>query len=139
MHLPKIDFEPCNRKTSVGAALPMDTSRDLAQKDFFWSETRMWKEAPFLSLPSRRRRDQSSNESNPSPVITSSTFADSAVVKMSTSSRPRVCFVPVKASGPGGDKQLTTYFLDSGSLTSLCLDSLVQELGLENEPADFTL
>ena len=98
-------------------------------------------------------RDQSSvsgttttlAESNPSPVIESSTFAvsrDSAPVQASTSNRPRVCFkvVPVRVSGPGSDKQLTTYtFLDSGSDTALCLESLVEELSLESEPADFTL
>ncbi|KAL9956038.1 hypothetical protein ACROYT_G037457 [Oculina patagonica] len=84
-------------------------------------------------------------ESNPPPVIGSSTFAvsrDFAPVEASTSSRPRVCFkvVPVRVSGPGGHKQLTTYaFLDSGSDTTLCLESLVEELSLECEPTDFTL
>ncbi|KAL9978539.1 hypothetical protein ACROYT_G016066 [Oculina patagonica] len=80
-------------------------------------------------------------ESNPPPVIGSSTFAVSRV-EASTSSRPRVCFkvVPVRVSGPGGHKQLTTYaFLDSGSDTTLCLESLVEELSLECEPTDFTL
>lgn len=83
--------------------------------------------------------------SNPSPVIESSTFAvsrDSAAVETPTSSRPRVCFkvVSVGVSGPGSDKQLTTYaFLDSGSDTTLCLESLIQELSLESEPGDFTL
>ena len=84
-------------------------------------------------------------ESNPPPVIESSTFAvsrDSAPVEASTSGRPRVCFkvVPVKVSGPGSNKQLMTYaFLDSGSDTTLCLESLVEELSLECEPTDFTL
>ena len=84
-------------------------------------------------------------ESNHPPVIESSTFAvsrDSAPVEASTSGRPRVCFkvVPVRVSGPGGNKQLTTYaFLDSGSDTTLCLESLVEELSLECEPTDFTL
>ena len=84
-------------------------------------------------------------ESNPSPVIESSTFAvsrDSAPVEASTSGRPRVCLkvVPVKVSGPGSNKQLMTYaFLDSGSDTTLCLESLVEELSLECEPTDFTL
>ena len=46
----------------------------------------------------------------------------------------------MKVSGSGGDKQLTTYaFLDSGSDSTLCLRSLVEELGLEGEPTDFTL
>jgi len=84
-------------------------------------------------------------ESNHPPVIESSTFAvsrDSAPREASTSSRLRVCFkvVPVRVSGPGGNKQLTTYaFLDSGSDTTLCLESLVEELSLEREPTDFTL
>ena len=84
-------------------------------------------------------------ESNHPPVIESSTFAvsrDSAPREASTSSRPRVCFkvVPVRVSGPGGNKQLTTYaFLDSRSDTTLCLESLVEELSLEREPTDFTL
>ena len=84
-------------------------------------------------------------ETNPSPVTESSTFAvsgDSTAVETPASSRPRVCFkvVPVRVSGPGSDKQLTTYaFLDSGSDTTLCLESLVQELSLESKPADFTL
>ena len=63
-------------------------------------------------------------------------------MEASTSGRPRVCFkvVPVRVSGPGGNKQLTTYaFLDSGSDTTLCLESLVEELSLECEPTDFTL
>lgn len=98
-------------------------------------------------------RDQSSvsgattalTESNPSPVTELSTFAvprDSAPVEATTSRRPRVCFkvLLVRATTPGSDKQLTTYaFLDSGSDTTLCLKSLVEELSLESEPTDFTL
>ena len=56
--------------------------------------------------------------------------------------RPRVCFkvVPVKVSGPGSNKHLMTYaFLDSGSDTTLCLRSLIEELSLESEPTNFTL
>lgn len=85
-------------------------------------------------------------EPNPSlvtqPVTVSCTFRESAPVETSRNSRPRVCFkvVPVRVSGPGSDKQLTTYaFLDSGSDTTLCLRSLVEELGLESEATDFTL
>lgn len=47
---------------------------------------------------------------------------------------------PVRVSEPCSDKQLKTYaFLDSGSDTTLCFESLVEELSLESEPAEFTL
>ena len=93
-------------------------------------------------------RDQSSvggtattpAESNPPPVTESNAFATSTFATMS--SRPRVCFkvVPVKVSGPSSNKHVVTYaFLDSGSDTTLCLRSLVEELNLESEPANFTL
>ena len=84
-------------------------------------------------------------ESNLSLVTESSTFAasrDSVPTRTVMGGRPRVCFmvVPVKVSGPGSDKHLMTYaFLDSGSDTTICLRSLVEELSLESEPTDFTL
>ena len=84
-------------------------------------------------------------EYNPSLVTESSTFAasrDSVPARTVMGGRPRVCFkvVPVKVSGPGSDKHLMTYaFLDSGSDTTLCLRSLVEELSLESEPTNFTL
>ena len=80
-----------------------------------------------------------------SPVAESSTLAtsrDSGLVEATINSQPRVCFkvVPVKVSGLGGSKQLTTYaFLDSGSDTTLCLKTLVEELDIESEPTEFTL
>ena len=84
-------------------------------------------------------------ESNPSLVTESSTFAasrDLVPARAVMGGRPRVCFkvVPVKVSGPGSDKHVMTYaFLDSGSDTTLCLRSLVEELSLESEPTNFTL
>ena len=84
-------------------------------------------------------------ESNPSLVTESSTFAasrDSVPARAVMGGRPRACFkvVPVKVSGPGSDKHLVIYaFLDSGSDTTLCLRSLVEELSLESEPTNFTL
>ena len=58
-------------------------------------------------------------------------------------SRPRVCFkvVPVKVSSATSHKELDTYaFLDGGSGTTLCLESLVQELGVTDaEPAEYTM
>ena len=58
-------------------------------------------------------------------------------------SRPRVCFkvVPVKVSSATSRKELHTYaFLDGGSDTTLCLESLVQELGVTDaEPAEFIM
>lgn len=51
-------------------------------------------------------------------------------------SRPRVCFkvVPVKVSSKSGDKVVyTNAFFDSGSDATLCLDSLVNELEI-NDP-----
>ena len=46
----------------------------------------------------------------------------------------------MKVSGPVSNKHLMTYaFLDSGSDTTLCLRSLVEELSLESEPTHFTL
>lgn len=79
-------------------------------------------------------------QSNPSSVNESSTFAvsrDSIPVEPTASNRPRVCFkvVPVRVSGPGSNKQLATYaFLDSGSDTTLCLRSLLEELSLKANP-----
>lgn len=84
-------------------------------------------------------------ESNPFLVTESSTFAasrDSVPARAVMGGRPRVCFkvVPVKVSGPGSNKHLMTYaFLDSGSDTTLCLRSLIEELSLESEPTNFTL
>jgi hypothetical protein len=55
---------------------------------------------------------------------------------------PRVCFkvVPVRVCGSRSPKELITYsFLDSGSDTSLCLSSLVEELVLQGGPAEFTM
>ena len=84
-------------------------------------------------------------ESNPSLVTESSTFAasrDSVPTRAVMGGQPRVCFkvVPVKVSGPGSNKHLMTYaFLDSGSDTTICLRSLVEELSLESEPTNFTL
>lgn len=84
-------------------------------------------------------------ESNPFLVTEASTFAasrDSVPARAVMGGRLRVCFkvVPVKVSGPGSNKHLMTYaFLDSGSDTTLCLRSLIEELSLESEPTNFTL
>lgn len=49
-------------------------------------------------------------------------------------SRIRFKVVPVRIRSPKGGKLITTYaFLDNGSDSTLCLDSLVNELGLENK------
>jgi len=87
-------------------------------------------------------------ESNPSSHTESSTFVVSRdsipvePVEPTESNRPRVCFkvVAVRVSGSGSNEQLGTYaFLDSGSDTTLCLRSFLEELSLESEPTDFTL
>ena len=46
----------------------------------------------------------------------------------------------MEVSGPGSNKQITTYtFLDNGSDATLCLRGLLEELDHESEPTDFTL
>ena len=50
-------------------------------------------------------------------------------------SRPRVCFkvVPVKVSSASSGKEVVTYaFSDGGSDTTLCLETLVQELAVQD-------
>ena len=58
-------------------------------------------------------------------------------------SRPRLCFkvVPVKISCQGSTKEITTYaFLDGYCNETLCLQSLVAELGLKDmKPTSFTM
>ena len=58
-------------------------------------------------------------------------------------SRPRVCFkvVPVRVSAPTSQKEFITYaFLDSGSDATLCLESLVQELSIDDaKPVKYTM
>ena len=74
------------------------------------------------------------------PSVMSS--GNSVQVSAVGTSRPRVCFkvVPVKVSGPGSDKQIATHaFLDSGSDTTLCLNSLVQDLGINSIPTNFVM
>lgn len=52
----------------------------------------------------------------------------------------RVCFkiVPVKVRGPKGDME-TYAFLDSGSDVTLCLESLVEKLGISHKSADYEI
>ena len=99
----------------------------------------------FKTIPQLVETATTLAESNPSLGTESSTFAasrDSVPTRAVMGGQPRVCFkvVPVKVSGPGSNKHLMTYaFLDSGSDTTICLRSLVEELSLESEPTNFTL
>lgn len=73
---------------------------------------------------------------------TSATSRETGLVGAVQTSRLRVCFkvVPVRVSAAGGSKQVETYaFLDSGSDTTLCLRELVDELGVDCEPCNFTI
>ena len=57
-------------------------------------------------------------------------------------SRPRVCFkvVPVRVSVPDRQEVVTYAFLDCGSDATLCLESLVQELSIEDvNPVNYTM
>ena len=81
-----------------------------------------------------------------SPVVSESRTlrsSDSVAVCSVRASRPRVCFkvVLVKISCRGNTKEITTYaFLDGGSDATLCLESLVQELGSKDmKPTSFTM
>ena len=73
----------------------------------------------------------------PTPLLTISlstvtTTEESVPVSAVQSSFLRVCFkvVPVRVTGPGGDKQETNYaFLDSRSDITVCLLELVKDLG----------
>lgn len=48
--------------------------------------------------------------------------------------------VPVKVKAPDGDKEIETYaFLDDGSDTTMCLQSLADDLGIEGKPVQFVL
>ena len=63
-------------------------------------------------------------------------------VALTGAGHPKVCFkvVPVRIKSPKDGKEITTYaFLDSGSDSTLCLDSLVDELGLENKEVNYTM
>ncbi|XP_068697634.1 uncharacterized protein [Montipora foliosa] len=80
------------------------------------------------------------------PVRNESTAAspsDPVTVGAVRASRPRVCFkvVPVKITGNCGTKEIITHaFLDSGSGATFCLESLVQELELEDmKPTSFMM
>jgi hypothetical protein len=57
-------------------------------------------------------------------------------------SRPRVCFkvIPVRVSVPDRQEVVTYAFLDSGSDATLYLESLVQELSIEDvNPVNYTM
>lgn len=66
-----------------------------------------------------------------------------SVGTVGASSRSRVCFkvVPVKVSSASSDKEKITYaFLDGGSDATLCVESLVQELGVRDmKPTNYTM
>lgn len=48
--------------------------------------------------------------------------------------------VPVRVSGTSGGQKIVTYaFLDDGSDTTLCSNSLAQRLGLSGKPMNFSL
>ena len=48
--------------------------------------------------------------------------------------------VPVRVSGVEGGREVETYaFLDDGSDTTLCLNGLVEEVGLLGTPINYTL
>ena len=73
----------------------------------------------------------------------SATTAKTEVIEGAEVNRPRVSFkvVPVKVSCQSSDKAITTYaFFDSGSDTSLCLQSLIEELEIKDpKPTKFMM
>ena len=78
-------------------------------------------------------------------VNNSATVAHSDTVTISSvkASRPRVCFkvVPVKVSSRNSDKAVyTNAFFDSGSDATLCLNSLVNDLGIKDaKPTSYVM
>ena len=82
-------------------------------------------------------------ERHSSTSAAAGTHKEPVNISVVKASHPQVCFkvVPVKVSSATSHKELHIYaFLEEGSDTTLCLESLVQELGVTNaEPAEFTM
>ena len=93
-----------------------------------------------------RKLERSHNESKIPPKVDHDDVGNlsnaETTVALTGAGHPKVCFkvVPVRIQSPKGGKEITTYaFLDSGSDSTLCLDSLVDELGLENKEVNYTM
>ncbi|XP_070562373.1 uncharacterized protein [Ptychodera flava] len=97
-----------------------------------------------VSSPSRQTNQASSGSSSTSTTTASTTNGASVTAncKAIKTNQPRISLqvVPVKVSGLDGGPAIQTYaFLDSGSDTTICLESLTEKLGLRGKPINYTL
>ena len=85
-----------------------------------------------VSTQSERQNQVNLNMLNPEVTEDQNQTVNVGAVE---ASRPRVCFkvVPVKVSSSSSGKEVVTHaFLDGGSDTTLCLQSLIQDLAVED-------
>ena len=93
-----------------------------------------------VSTQSERQNQVNLNMLNPEVTEDQNQTVNVGAVE---ASRARVCFkvVPVKVSSSSSGKEVVTHaFLDGGSDTTLCLQSLIQDLGVEDaKPVEYMM